>query len=91
MDRFDLLLKRVVSAVQRLVDGHHLAWHLHRHGHTVHLLLKVLNEGRLHHVDAVVALDLLAVVQQERLVARKLVLDWLNGYLVDGLPDLQRV
>ena len=91
MDRFDLLLKRVVSAVQRLVDGHHLAWHLHRHGHTVHLLLKVFNEGRLHHVDAVVALDLLAVVQQERLVAGKFVLDWLNGYLVDGLPDLQRV
>ena len=91
MDRFDLLLKRVVSAVQRLVDGHHLAWHLHRHGHTVHLLLKVLNEGRLHHVDAVVALDLLAVVQQERLVAGQFVLDWLNGYLVDGLPDLQRV
>ena len=61
----DLLLKAVVSASQRLVDWHHLARHRHLHRHTIHLLLEVLDEGWLHHVDAMVALDLFAVMQQE--------------------------
>ena len=85
------MLKRVVSAIERLIDGHHLARHLHRHRHAVHLLLEVLNKGRLHHVDTMVALDLLAVMQQERLVARQLVLNWFDRHLVDSLPNLQGI
>lgn len=91
LNRFDFLLKRVVRAVERLIDGHHLACHLHRHWHAVHLLLEVFNKGRLHHVDAMVALDLLAVMQQERLVARQLVLNGFDRHFIDCLPNLQRI
>ncbi len=61
---------------------------LHR---ATHLLLVILDERRLHHIDTVLALDFFAIVHQESLVAAKFVLNWLDWYLVDGLADLESV
>ena len=58
--------------------------HLHlRLHHSSHLLLVVFNKSRLHHVDAVFALNLIAVMQEERLVTRQFFLNRLDGHLVN--------
>ncbi len=92
LDRFNFLLKWALNASKGL-HGHHLWWQNHLHGlhWTTHLLLVILNECWLHHVDTVFALDFFAVVHQESLVAAKFILNWLNWHLVDGLADLESV
>jgi len=60
------LLERVVSTGERVHANDLLLRHLHvllLHLLATHLLLVVLDESRLHHVDAVLALDLIAVVE----------------------------
>ena len=52
-------------------------------------MLVVLDECWLHHIDAVLALNLLTVVEEEGLVAGKLLLDGLNRHLVDSGANLQ--
>ena len=54
-----------------------------------HLLLVVLNKGRLHHVYPVFALDFLTIVQQEGFVSAHFLLDRLYWDLVDGCTDLK--
>lgn len=85
VNRLDFLLERVVNS--NLALAHVLALELLHW--TTHLLLVVLDEGRLGHVDPVLALDLLAVVQQEGLVASKLLLYRLNRHLVNSGSDLE--
>ena len=64
-------------------DVHRLG-HLHlRLHHSSHLLLIILNKGRLHHVDSVLALNLIAVMQEEGLVTRQFFLNRLDWHLVN--------
>ena len=65
LDRLHLLLEGVVYP-------HILLLHIPSLHHVVdhsHLLLVVLDEGRLRHVDAVLPLDFVAIVDQERFVS----------------------
>lgn len=62
----------------------HRLGHLHlRLQHSSHLLLVVLYKSRLHHVDAMLALNLIAVMQEERLVTRQFFLNRLDWHLVN--------
>ena len=96
MNRLNFLLEAIVRSTHlhwlRMAAVHHLPGHRHRHLHlhlhSFHLLLEVFDKSRLHHVDAVVALDLLTVVEKELLVATKLILYGLYRHLIDGLADL---
>ena len=70
----------------------HRLGHLHlRLQHSSHLLLVVLYKSRLHHVDAVFALNLIAVMQEKRLVTRQFFLNRLNWHLINRLADLERI
>ena len=96
LDRLHLLLERVVGACQRM-HAHvhhwllvHVGLHLLVH-HAAHLLLVVFNESRLHHVNTVLALDLVAVMHKEGLITRQLLLNRLYGHLVYRLTNLQCV
>ena len=62
----------------------HRLGHLHlRLQHSSHLLLVVLYKSRLHHVDAMLALNLIAIMQEERLVTRQFFLNRLDWHLVN--------
>ena len=70
LDRLDFLLKRVISAGKRMNPDHLLRQlHLRLHHASAHLLLIVLNKRWFHHVNAVLALNFVAIVEQEGLVA----------------------
>ena len=85
LDGLDFLFKRVIDT-----------WHLGRHHlgqrHLAsHLLLVILDESRLHHVDSVLSLNFFTIVQQESLITCQLLLDRLDGNFVDGLADTEGI
>lgn len=57
--------------------------------HAAHLLLIVFNKCGLHHVDAVLSLNFVAVMEKESLIARQFLLNWLNWHLINRLTDLK--
>ena len=56
--------------------------------HAAHLLLIVLNKGWFHHVDPVLSLDFIAIVEKEGLVTRQFLLNRLNWHSLDRLTNL---
>ena len=72
LKRFDLLLEGVVQADLELLRHH--VWlhghHLHLLWHDANLLVEGLNESWLIHRDAVLALELVRVMDQKCLIAR---------------------
>jgi hypothetical protein len=94
LQRLDFLLKGVVDADLELLRLsvllharlHHWVLTIWLHAH---LLLEVLDEGRLVHRDAVLALQLVSIVDQEWLVSSQLLLDGLHRDFVDRLLDLE--
>lgn len=107
LHRMESILKRVVYGLYLLLEAIVRTAHRVRHsrnnmpvlhGHLLHLhhlhllrLLVILNKSWFHHINTVVALDFVAVVQQELLIATEFVLDRLNRHFVDGLADLEGV
>lgn len=57
------------------------------HAHQV-LLLERLDERRLAHVDTVLPLNFISIVDQECLVPLQLLLNWLDWHLIDRLSHL---
>lgn len=90
----DLLLEGVVH-----LTAHHLlaaALHLllillHRLVGVAHLCLDCLDETGFIHVDTVLTLDLVCVVQKELLIPGEFLLDGLHRDFVDRLPDLEGI
>lgn len=85
------MLKRVISACKRVHAYHLLRHHILLGHHTSHLLLIVFYERRFHHVYAVLSLYFITVMKQESLVTRKLFLNRLNWYFINGLTNLESV
>lgn len=73
--------------------SHLQLWHLvHLLLHCVtHLLLVVLNKGWFHHVDPVLSLNFIAIMEKEGLVTRQFLLDRLNWHSLDRLTNLESV
>ena len=91
LDWLDFVLERVVGSAGQVLNRNHLSRQLHLDtlATTTHLVLIVLNERRFHHVNTVLSLNLLAVVQQELLISAQLLLDGLHRYLIDCVADLE--
>lgn len=68
----------------------HLRNHLHLLRHHYHLLLKVFNESRFIHWNAMFPLQFVSVVNKKRFVTGKLFLNRVHWHFVDCLLDLKR-
>ena len=98
MNWLDLLLERIVNSELLIWPAHHwLHLHLRIHVHICyssslhHLLLVILNKSRSHHIDSVLSLDLVTIVQQKGLKTGQLFLNWLHWHLIDCLSNLESV
>jgi len=68
----------------------HLHWHhLHVLRHRTHLLLDGLDERRLIHWNAMLALELITVVDKKRFITGKFFLDGIQWYLAYCLLNLE--
>ena len=80
----------VCHASRQILNWDDLARQLHLHALSwAHLMLVVLNKRRFHHVNSMLSLNLLAIVQKELLVASQLLLDWFHRHFVDCLANLE--
>ena len=55
-----------------------------------HLVLIVLDKRRFHHVNTMLTLDFLTIVQKEFLISAQLLLDGLHRDLINCVADLER-